>query len=309
MSETCWFPASNGMNVVKTFKIWIGLSIVLLVVGITAMFLYGYKTGIDFAGGTILEMQIAQPKVPGTDTKAVIVETYKSKADLEVAAQSEGNDRYFVRSAQINNDQKNSIIADLQTKFSQVVELRFETVDPTIGADVVRKAILAIILAIFGILLYIAYAFRRVPGEVNAWRFGSAAIIALTHDVLILLGLYAIVGHYLGAEVDGMFITALLTLIGFSVHDTIVTFDRVRENLRRRSGEDLIILLNDSIVETIVRSINTSFTLFLVLVAMFFFGGPTLKFFTLAMIIGVIVGTYSSVFIASPLLLLGYKKR
>ncbi len=296
------------MNVVKTFKFWIGLSIVLLIVGITAMFMYGYKTGIDFAGGTILELQIAQPKVPGTDVRISIIETYQTAINLEVAPQSEGGDRYFVRSAQINNDQKNSIVAGLQAKFAQVAELRFETVDPTIGADVVRKAILAVILAILGILLYIAYAFRRVPGEVNAWRFGGAAVLALAHDVLILLGLYAIVSRYFGAEVDGMFITAVLTMIGFSVHDTIVTFDRVRENLRRRAGEDLVILLNDSIVETIVRSINTSFTLFLVLVAMFFFGGPTLKFFTLAMIIGVVVGTYSSVFIASPLLLLGYKK-
>ncbi|MFH1088225.1 MAG: protein translocase subunit SecF, partial [Patescibacteria group bacterium] len=211
-------------------------------------------------------------------------------------------------STQINNDQKNNIIIALQNSFNKVDELRFETVDPTIGSDVVRKAILALILAVFGILMYVAYAFRRVPGQVSSWRFGGAAIVALVHDVLILLGIYAIVSRFWGAEIDSMFITALLTLLGFSVHDTIVTFDRVRENLRRRVGEDLAIILNDSIVQTIVRSINTSFTLFLVLVAMFFFGGPTIKFFTLAMIIGVVVGTYSSIFIASPLLLIGYKK-
>ena len=296
------------MNVIKTFKIWIGLSIVLIIVSVGTMFMYGYRTGIDFAGGTILEFQVSQPKTAGLDVKTAIGTAYKTQANLDIAVQSEGGDRYFVRSSQINNDQKNSIIAALQEEFNQVSELRFETVDPTIGADVVRKAILAVILAIIGILLYVAYAFRRVPGEVNAWKFGGAAVLALTHDVLILLGLYAIVGHFWGAEVDGLFITALLTMIGFSVHDTIVTFDRVRENLRRRAGEDLVILLNDSIVETIVRSINSSFTLLLVLVAMFFFGGPTLKFFTLAMIIGVMVGTYSSVFVASPILLLGYKK-
>jgi len=296
------------MNVVKTFKFWIGLSAILIVVGVVAMFMYGYRTGIDFAGGTILELQVAQPKTVGLDAQTVITEAYKSKTSLDIATQAEGGDRYFVRSTQINNEQKNNILAFVQEKFNQVSELRFESVDPTIGADVVRKAVLAVILAIIGILFYIAYAFRRVPGEVSAWRFGSAAVLALVHDVLVLLGLYAIVGHFWGAEVDSMFITAVLTMIGFSVHDTIVTFDRVRENLRRRAGEDLITLLNDSIVETIVRSINTSFTLFLVLVAMFFFGGPTLKFFTLAMIIGVVVGTYSSVFIASPLLLLGHKK-
>ena len=296
------------MNVVKTFKFWIGLSAVLIIVGLMAIFVYGYRVGIDFAGGTILEVQVAQPKVTGMDVSAAIATAYKAKTNLEIAAQAEGGDRYFVRSAQINNQQKNDIITALGSQFNQVTELRFESVDPTMGADVVRKAILAVILAVVGILFYIAYAFRRVPGEVSAWKFGGAAVLALVHDVLILLGLYAIVGHFFGAEVDSMFITALLTLIGFSVHDTIVTFDRVRENLRRRAGEDLVVLLNDSIVETIVRSINTSFTLFLVLVAMFFFGGPTLKFFTLAMIIGVIVGTYSSVFIASPVLLIGYKK-
>ena len=273
------------------------------------MFVYGYKTGIDFAGGTILELQISEPKNSvATDVSSAIISAYKTVTNLDVAAQAEGDNRYFVRSAQINNEQKNNLIIALQANFSVVNELRFETVDPTIGADVVRKAVLAVILAIIGILFYIAYAFRRVPGQVGAWRFGSAAVLALAHDVLILLGLYAIVSHFWGAEIDGMFITALLTLVGFSVHDTIVTFDRVRENLRRRAGEDLVTLLNDSIVETIVRSINTSFTLFLVLVAMFFFGGPTLKYFTLAMIIGVVVGTYSSVFIASPLLLIGYKK-
>jgi len=297
------------MNVIKTFKFWIGLSLVLLVIGIAAMFVYGYKTGIDFAGGTILELQISEPKNSvATDVSSAIISAYKTVTNLDVAAQAEGDNRYFVRSAQINNEQKNNLIIALQANFSVVNELRFETVDPTIGADVVRKAVLAVILAIIGILFYIAYAFRRVPGQVGAWRFGSAAVLALAHDVLILLGLYAIVSHFWGAEIDGMFITALLTLVGFSVHDTIVTFDRVRENLRRRAGEDLVTLLNDSIVETIVRSINTSFTLFLVLVAMFFFGGPTLKYFTLAMIIGVVVGTYSSVFIASPLLLIGYKK-
>ncbi|MFH0912098.1 MAG: protein translocase subunit SecF [Patescibacteria group bacterium] len=297
------------INVVKTFKWWLGFSAVMLIIGITAMFVYGYNTGIDFAGGTILEVQVAGPKVPTTtDVKAAIISAYKTQANLDVAAQTTGDDRYFVRSTQINNDQKNNILTTLQAGFSQVSELRFESVDPTIGSDVVRKAVLAVILAIIGILLYVAYAFRRASGEMSAWRFGSAAVLALVHDTIILLGIYAIVGKFFGAEVDSMFITAMLTMLGFSVHDTIVTFDRIRENLRRRAGENIVMLVNDSIVETVVRSINTSFTLLLVLVAMFFFGGPTIKYFTLAMIIGVVVGTYSSIFIASPLLLMGHKK-
>lgn len=297
------------MNIIKTFKFWFGLSGLMIVVGLVAMFTYGYRTGIDFAGGTILELELSEPKdATILDARPIIINTYKEVVNLDIAAQSEGDNRYFVRSAQIDNAQKNSIISVLQNSFNKVNELKFETVDPTIGSDVVRKAVLALILAVFGILMYVAYAFRKVPGQVSSWRFGGAAIVALVHDVVILLGMYAIVSRFWGAEIDSMFITALLTLLGFSVHDTIVTFDRVRENLRRRSGEDLKIIINDSIIQTIVRSINTSFTLFLVLVAMFFFGGPTIKFFTLAMIIGVVVGTYSSIFIASPLLLIGYKK-
>ncbi|MEA1909531.1 MAG: protein translocase subunit SecF [Patescibacteria group bacterium] len=296
------------MNITKTFKIWFGLSAVLIIVSLFAIFGYGYNTGIDFAGGTILEIETIGLQDSDITPAATITEAYKTQVDMDVAVQAEGGDRYFIRSAQINNDQKNAILAELKTMFDSAEELRFETVDPTIGADVVRKAILAVIAAVIGILLYVAYAFRKIPGEVNAWKFSVAAIVALVHDTVILLGMYAIIGKFMGAEIDSLFITALLTLLGFSVHDTIVTFDRVRENLRRRGGEALPTIINDSVIETVIRSLNTSFTLFVILIAMFFFGGQTLKFFTLAMIIGVVIGTYSSIFIAAPLLLLGHKK-
>ena len=184
-----------------------------------------------------------------------------------------------------------------------MTELRFESVSPTIGAEVVRKAAVAVILAVLAILLYLAYAFRRVPRPTSSWQFGMAAIAALAHDVTILLGAYAVLGHFLGAEADSMFITALLTLLGFSVHDTIVTFDRLRENLLRRGGADFERKMNDSIIETVTRSINTSFTVALVLGAMVLMGGGSIFFFTLALLIGIVVGTYSSIFVASPLLL------
>lgn len=297
------------MNILGTRKIWFGFSAILIAIGIFSISTFGYRTGIDFAGGTILELQVTNPKTPGWDSRQAIIDAYKDKTGLDVAVQTTEVGRYFVRSNQVSNNQKNAVLDYLKQKFNSVEELRFESVDPTIGADVVRKAILALIVAIVGILLYLAYAFRKVPKELGSFRFGTAAVMATVHDILILLGLYAIIGKYFGAEVDGMFITALLTVVGFSTHDTIVTFDRIRENLRRRPGDNLEAIVNDSIVETVIRSISTSVTLLFVLMAMFFFGGATLKFFTLALIIGVFFGVYSSIFIASPLLLWGIKKR
>jgi len=297
------------MNILGTRKIWFIFSAILLMAGIFAISVFGYRTGIDFAGGTILELQIKDAKVKNLDSRQAIIDAYKDKTGMDIAVQTTEAGRYFVRSNQISNGQKNAVVDYLKQKFNQVDELRFESVDPTIGADVVRKAILALIVAVIGILLYLAYAFRKVPKELGSFRFGTAAALATVHDILILLGLYAIIGKFWGAEVDGMFITALLTVVGFSTHDTIVTFDRIRENLRRRPGDNLEAVVNDSIVETIIRSISTSVTLLFVLIAMFFFGGATLKFFTLALIIGVCFGVYSSIFIASPLLLWGIKKR
>jgi preprotein translocase subunit SecF len=297
------------MRILNARKIWITFSVILTIASVVSISVFGYRTGIDFAGGTNLEVQLTGAKA-GADAKQAITEAYKQIAKMDVAPQSTEADRYFVRSMQIDNQKKNEILAELQTKFATVSELRFESVDPTISADIVRKAILAVVVAALGIMFYLAYAFRRVPKPLNSWDFGLGAVVALIHDVIVLLGLYSLMSHYLGAEVDGMFIAAVLTLLGFSVHDTIVTFDRIRENLRRRAGEDLETICNDSIAETIVRSINTSFTVFLVLLAMVLFGGATLKFFTLALIIGVVFGTYSSIFIATPVLLwMGSRRR
>jgi len=293
------------MNILGTRKIWFTVSIIMVVIGIAAISFFGYKTGIDFAGGTILELQVSPMAEAEMQPNEIIELGYNETLELDVSTQLVEENRYLIRSKQLTNDQKNQVLAYLGDRFEKVDELRFESVDPTISYDIVRKAILAVILATLAILLYIAYSFKKVPRPLNSWKFSTAAILALIHDMLILLGLYAIVGKYFGAEIDGMFITALLTLLGFSVHDTIVTFDRIRENLRRRSGEEVDVIINDSIVETIIRSINTSFTLLLILVAMFFFGGNSLRFFTLALVMGVVVGTYSSIFIAAPILLWG----
>ena len=272
------------------------------------VFFFGYRTGVDFAGGALLEVRLTGPETE-EGTSRILEVAYKEAVGLDVAAQSSGENHFLVRSRQIENNQKEQILASLHEKFDQVDELRFETVSPTISRDVTRKAVLAVIVAVLGILLYISLSFRRVPKPASSFRFAISAVLALVHDTVILLGAYALVSRFLGAEIDSLFITALLTLLGFSVHDTIVTFDRIRENLRRRkTEEEFAEVANRSILETLTRSINTSYTLVLVLAAVLFFGGATLKFLSLALLIGVVVGTYSSIFIATPILVWWQKR-
>jgi preprotein translocase subunit SecF len=198
----------------------------------------------------------------------------------------------------------------LQEKFGSINEVRFDSIGPVIGKELQRKAVIAIILVLAGIIVYLAYAFRKITGGlVSSWAFGVNAILALIHDVLITIGFFAILGYFFKVEIDTLFVTALLTVIGFSVHDTIVVFDRIREGLKKHYGEVFENIVNNSINETIVRSINTSFTTLLVLVALYIFGGETIRYFALALIFGIIVGTYSSIFVASPLLLIWYNIR
>ncbi|MEZ4210342.1 MAG: protein translocase subunit SecF [Patescibacteria group bacterium] len=292
------------MNIVKYRAWWLGFSGLLVVASLAAIFTYGYRLGIDFAGGTNLEVQLREINTEALETglEEYLVTTYKDVTGFDTAAQSTGEDRYLLKSQVIDNDTKNNWITTISANMA-VDELRFETVSPVIGGEAVRKTILAVLLAIIVILLYLAYSFRKVPKPASAWRFGVATIIALTHDVIILMGTYAILGQFFGAEVDAMFMTAMLTLLGFSVHDTIVTFDRLRENLIRQGGDNFATKVNNSIIETITRSINTSFTVVLVLLAMVLMGGGSIFFFTLSLLIGIIIGTYSSIFVASMVLL------
>jgi preprotein translocase subunit SecF len=177
-----------------------------------------------------------------------------------------------------------------------------------VGKELKKNAIYQLILVSLGIILYISYAFRKVPKPMTSWRFGWSAIIALLHDLLFVLGFFSLLGHFWGVEIDSMFVTALLTVLGFSVHDTIVVFDRIRENLKIYAGQSLEFVVNHSIAQTIVRSLNTSLTVLFVLLSLLLFGGESIRYFVLALFVGIIVGTYSSIFIASPVLMLFQKK-
>ncbi|MDP2586519.1 MAG: protein translocase subunit SecF [Candidatus Komeilibacteria bacterium] len=190
--------------------------------------------------------------------------------------------------------------------YNSFTEQRFDSIGPVLGQELKTKSVYAIIFVLLAIIAYIAYAFRKVSYPVESWKYGVSAIIALIHNTIILLGVFSVLGHFAGVQIDAYFVTALLTLLGFSVHDTIVTFDRTRENLPRHQDKTFENVVNMSVNETLIRSINTSSAIF-VLLAIFLFGGETIKYFSLALIIGVLVGTYSSIFIASPLLLVWYK--
>ena len=208
----------------------------------------------------------------------------------------------LIKSQPVDQNQDLRITQELKTKLGNFQQQSYETIGPTIGAETLQNAIYALIVASILIVIYITWSFRSVPKPTSSFRFGVCAIIALIHDVLVLIGLFSIFGHFFGVEIDSLFVTAVLTVIGFSVHDTIVVFDRIRENLRRVGGENFSEVVNDSILQTLDRSLNTSLTVILVLFALLIFGGDTIRWFVVALLIGIISGTYSSIFNASPLL-------
>jgi preprotein translocase subunit SecF len=274
-----------------------GLSLLVIVPGMLALILWGLPLGIDFSGGSLLELNFPSGTVPSTEA---IVRLYTDAGVEDASVQSVGTGGLVIRSKAMEDAVKGEIVAAIdKLTGEQVVVQRFESVGPAIGTEVAQRAALAVGLAALGILTYISYAFRRVE---HAFRYGVAAIIAMLHDVLVVIGIEAMVGHFLGWEADSLFLTALLTVIGFSVHDTIVVFDRIRENRRLHRRLSYEALVNHSIVQTLDRSINTQLTVMFTLLALLMFGGVTTHHFVTILLVGVFSGTYSSIFNASPIL-------
>ncbi len=287
------------LNIIKYYKFWFWVSGILLVAGILSLVIFGLKLGIDFKGGTLTEIQFSQT-VPGVyDLQTVLHQGGFTDAQIQPA----GERSAIIRTGPQEKDQHDKLVKVLVDKYGPVTEQQFTSIGPIIGKELRSQAFVQLILVSLGIIFYIAYAFRKVSKPVSSWRFGMAAIVALLHDLFIVIGAFSILGHFRGIEIDSLFITALLTVLGFSVHDTIVAFDRIRENLRIRAGQTLPEIINNSINQTLVRSINTSLTVIFVLVALLLFGGATIHNFILALLIGIIAGTYSSIFIASPILI------
>ena len=263
-----------------------------------ALAVWGLKLGIDFTGGSLLEVEFVGVR----PENSAILEKLNEAGIESAVVQPTGENGAILRFKDIGEETHQDILFSL-SKLGEVQEKRFDSIGPTIGKELRRNSLWAIAFVLLMIVLYIAYVFRGVSRLLSSWKYGVAAVIALFHDIIIPTGLFAYLGKFHGVEVDTLFVTALLTILGFSVHDTIVVFDRIRERLGKSGGrENFDDVVEQSIRSTIGRSINTSLTVFLVMLALYFWGGDSTRFFSLAIIVGVFFGTYSSIFIASALL-------
>jgi len=292
------------MNLIKYRYLYFGISLLVIIPGLLALIFWGLPLGIDFTGGSLLEVQFASGQPPAiAEVAALYNQMSTSQVDISnPVVQPIGTDSLSIRSKEINDTLKAQIVKALQDKFGggkAVTITNFTQVSAVIGQEVAIRAAEAVALASFAILIYITIAFRKVP---NSFRFGTAAIIATIHDILVTVGMEAILGHFLGWQADALFLTALLTIIGFSVHDDIVVFDRIRENSNLYRRVDFTTIVNHSIVQTMDRSINTQLTVMFTLLALALFGGTSIRHFVVILLIGVFSGTYSSIFNASPVL-------
>ncbi len=289
------------MNISKNLTYFFILPGVLSLLAIAALLMWGLKPGIDLSGGSLLQVTYTTA-APTTEQVQSVVDSLNFG---EVRVQPTGQSGYVLRERTLSADEKNTLETALGT-LGALHEDQFTSVSPTIGAEILDKGLLALGLVTICIILFIAFAFRHVSKPVASWKYGVVAIVTLLHDILIPVGLFALLGHFLGAEVDSLFIVGLLTILGISINDTIVVFDRIRENLRlneeahKREAFDEVV--GRSIMQTLARSINTSLTVVIVLAALYFVGPVSTQYFALTLIVGMIAGTYSSIFLAAPLL-------
>lgn len=285
------------LPIIKLRNVWFAVSSALVVASVAILFAFPLRFGIDFKGGSLMELSFAQ-RPAAAEASAVV----SAQGFGESIAQTVGDDDMLLRTAELKEEDHQKLLAAMREKFGEIEERRFESVGPTVGAELRSKAVWSISLVLVAIALYVSYAFRRVSRPVASWKYGLITlIVGLLHDVLLPVAALALLGHYALAEVNSSIVAAVLTVLGFSVHDTIVVFDRIRENLTNSSGsfEDIV---ERSVNETLSRSVNTSVTTLLPLVAIALWGGESLRYFSYTLIIGILAGTYSSIFLASPLL-------
>jgi len=291
------------LHIIQKRKIWFAFSGILITVSIISLVVFGLNLGIDFKGGSLSELEFQTR--PDKDEVNNLIEGAGIK---DISIQSSGDSGYLVRMEAINETKHQELLGVLKSKFIDVEEARFESIGPTIGNELRKKAVYALILVLTAIILYVAYAFRKVSGQISSWKLGVCAIAALFHDIIIVLGIFALLGRYFGVQIDSLFVIALLTVLGYSVNDTIVVFDRVRYNILKSTSGSFTNTVEQGVNQTLVRSLNTSVTTILVLLALYLFGGATISWFILALMVGVVAGTYSSIFVASPLLVVWNKR-
>lgn len=290
------------MNFINKRRWYFAVSSVLVGVSVVALAVWGLKPNIDFTGGSLVEFDFTGNRPSLEQMQATV-----KKAEVgEGLIQPTAGTSIIVKLPYIDEPAHQRLLttvrADYEKEGTQVLEKRIETVGPSVSATIKRRASMAGTLVVVAIIAFIAFAFRKVSKPVASWKFGVAAVVSLLHDVLITMGVFAFLGHFHGVQVDIPFVVALLTIFGYSVNDTIVVFDRIRENLLRRTGKDFADTTENAIKQTVWRSLNTSLTVLTALACLFIFGGESVKYFSLALFIGIFFGTYSSIFLASPLL-------
>ncbi len=286
-----------NINFLKFKKIYFVFSGILILGSLVCLIVFGLNPGIDFTGGSILEVEYKQERPSNKIIKEKLVDIDLGK----IYVQPTGERGVILRMKDISEDTHQEVLQKLKEN-NEVEEKRFEAIGPAIGSELKKTTKIVIIFSLLAIVLYIAFAFRKISRPVKSWQYGIAALLALFHDVLIPLGVFSVLGKIYGIQITIPVVVALLTVLGYSINDTVVVFDRIRENLWKITGLSFEETVNKSLNQTLVRSINTSLTSLFVLAAIFFFGGETLRYFSLVLIIGVLCGVYSSIFIASPLL-------
>lgn len=289
------------MFVIKHQKIFLAISVLLVLVSIVGVAVFGFKVGIDFRGGSLTEVAYTEmaPEISAIQSK---VDELSLGSSL---VQPIGENGVYVKTKDLSEAERQSLMSALSFDGEYELEERsFTSVGPSVGKELKRKSIVSLTLVAIMIILFIAYAFRKVTKPVSSWKYGFIAIITLLHDVILTTGIFTLLSHTMGVEADTLFVVSLLTVLGLSVNDTIVVFDRVRENLQRKISDDFSVTVGKSLEQTLVRSLNTSLSTIVVLLALFFVGPDSTRIFALTLASGMFFGAYSSIFVASPLLVI-----
>jgi len=285
------------MNIIKYRWVWYLLSIVMVGGSMLAVLILGFKEGIDFAGGSMVVLRFSGERPTPLQVEPVLAPLKLG----EIVIQPVGDADLSIRTQALDEETHQKFLAAFKEKYPDMAELSFDSIGPVIGQELRSKSLFALAIVFIAILIYIAYAFRKVSVPIASWKYGVITALTAFHDVAVPIGVFAILGRLHGTEIGTSFVAAILTVMGFSIHDTIVVLDRVRENLGKTSGifEDIV---NRSLNQTIIRSVNTTVATLLALIAVYLFGGATVHDFSLTLIIGIAVGAYSSIFISAPLL-------
>lgn len=285
-------------------------SLAVFAVSLIALITYGLNFGVDFKGGSVIEIQFSNNR-PSIEELVDVLKNTAGLVDKELSISPTGEKGFIIRTDVLSESEHQNVLAQLKSVFkdSGVTEQRFDSVGPVVGRELRNKSIMAIAIMLVAIMGYIALVFRKLSKTLSLWVMNMATVVGLLHDIVIPLGLFAVLGHFYGVQIGAIFVAAILTILGYTVSDKVVIFDRVRENILRGSREDLGTIVHQSVMQTLVRSINNTLTVLLSSLAIFLFGGESIKYFALALIVGIFLGAYSSIFVASPLLVWWNKGR